>query len=69
MIKVTRSGKDFDLVIEMINKRPDEAAQELLDIRDELDRVYELASCIYDSGDYSSSTEILLRRLLKLAHG
>lgn len=67
MISVTRSGSDFDLQAQVINKRPDEAAQELLDLRDELDRLYLLASRIYESGDYSQFTECLLSQMLKIA--
>jgi hypothetical protein len=66
MVKVTREGKEFELQVQVINKRPDEAAQELLDLRDELDRVYEIVYSIYQSGDYSRETEQLLRTALKV---
>jgi hypothetical protein len=60
-----KGSADFDVLVQVVNKRPDEAAVELMDLRKELDRVYGILESIYESGDYSKVTEKLLRSALK----
>ncbi|UUW39713.1 hypothetical protein VP14_026 [Vibrio phage VPMCC14] len=71
MIKVTRSGLDFEMLCSVVNKRPDEAAQQIMDLEDkvktlnmEMDNILRKVSDIYESGDYTRTTGTLLRDIL-----
>lgn len=64
MTKVTRSGKDFDMHVQIINKRPDEAAQQYLDLCDKYDKLTEVVYDVIESGELSRGSLIQLTKAL-----
>ena len=65
---------DFKLLVQCISKRPEEYAERLIGLNSKMeglklletrfDHVMAIVEELYDSGDYSANTEVLLRKIL-----
>lgn len=74
MNKVEVGSYEFDILVQCINKRPEEYAEKILQLEAKVeemkllesrfDHVMSIVDEIYNSGDYSSRTESMLQKIL-----
>lgn len=74
MNKIEVGSYEFDILVQCINKRPEEYAEKILQLEAKVeemkllgsrfDHVMNIVDEIYNSGDYSARTEPLLRKIL-----